>query len=315
MLGHHGSMNRTDRLLGMLLELQAHEWTRGAALSLTFGVSLRTVYRDVAALNASGVPIISLPGRGYSLMPGYFLPPLHFTLAEASMLSFGLDAARGLFDAEYARAADTAAQKVRAALPETRREDVDAVRERVRLVERAESGTTGETLGLLRRAVLERRVVQFLYAKPEREAQARRVQPQGLVRVGGVWLLQTYDPQRQAARTFRVDRISAPQLTAEVFERRDLPPPDPQRELRQTFVLRFPMALEQTLRERPHFFQTDVREDSGGLCVTLRAREIQNVLPWVLSWGGAVRVLEPPELRERIMAEARRMLEEAGERC
>ena len=190
------SMNRTDRLLGMLLELQGREWTRGAALSLTFGVSLRTIYRDVTALGESGVPIISVPGRGYSLMPGYFLPPLHFTLAEASLLSFGLDAAHGLFDAEYARAADSAAQKVRAALPEQRRADVDAVRERVKLVQRAEGGPGGETLGLLRRAVLERRVVRFLYIKPDAECQSRKVQPQGLARVNGVWLLQTYDPQR-----------------------------------------------------------------------------------------------------------------------
>ena len=304
-------MNRTDRLLGMLLELQAREWTRGAALSLTFGISLRTVYRDVTALNESGVPIISVPGRGYSLMPGYFLPPLHFTLAEASMLSFGLDAARGLFDAEYARAADTAAQKVRAALPETRREDVDAVRVRVKLVERAEGGPSGETLGLLRRAVLERRAVRFVYAKPNAEPQSRQVQPQGLARVGGVWLLQTYDLERQTARTFRVDRISAVQLTAESFERRELPPPAPEREPRQTFVLRFPLSLGQALRERPNFFQTDVRQDSDGWCVTLRAREIDNVLPWVLSWGGAVRVLESPELRERLRAEARAMLSES----
>ena len=304
-------MNRTDRLLGMLLELQGREWTRGAALSLTFGISLRTVYRDVTALNESGVPIISVPGRGYSLMPGYFLPPLHFTLAEASMLSFGLDAVRGLFDAEYARAAETAAQKVRAALPETRREDVDAVRVRVKLVERAESGPSGETLGLLRRALLERRVVTLMYLKPGASAAPRRIQPQSLARVNSVWLLRSFDPGQREGRTFRVDRMRDVRLTAETFERGALPPPDPERELRQTFVLRFALVLEQAVRERPSFFQTDVRQDSDGWCVTLRAREIQNVLPWVLSWGGAVRVLEPPELRERLRAEARAMLSES----
>lgn len=299
-------MNRTDRLLAMVLELQGREWTRGGELARRFEISLRTVYRDMLALSESGVPIISVPGRGYQLMPGYFLPPLHFTLEEASLLSFGLDAARGLFDAEYARAADTAAQKVRAALPESRRQDVDAVRGRVRLVESAAPAPAA--LGALRRAVLERRVVTFLYVRSDGAATSRRVQPQGLARVNGVWLLRSYDLGRGEARTFRVDRMQTVGLTAELFGRAALPPPDA--ELRQIFVLRFSLDLDQALSERPSFFQTQVRRTGAGLLITLRARDMDSIFPWVLSWGAAVQVLEPPNLRERLRAEARAMLAE-----
>lgn len=308
-------MNRTDRLLAMVLELQGREWTRGAALSKQFGVSLRTVYRDMLALNESGVPVISLAGRGYQLMPGYFLPPLHFTLEEASMLSFGLDAVRGVFDAEYARAADTAAQKLRAALPQSRRQDVDAVRERVSLVEPLSSGSLGETLGLLRRALLERRVVTLSYFKPDGSAAGsvtvRRIQPQSLARVNGVWLLRSIDLASGETRTFRADRMRDLRLTDEIFERIELPPPEPEREPRQTFALRFPLELEQALRERPSFFQTEVSEEAGGLYVTLRARNMESIWPWVLSWGAAVQVLAPSDLRERQRAEARAMLEQS----
>lgn len=301
-------MNRTDRLLAMVLELQGREWTRGGELARRFEISLRTVYRDMLSLSESGVPIISVPGRGYQLMPGYFLPPLHFTLEEASLLSFGLDAARGLFDAEYARAADTAAQKVRAALPESRRQDVDAVRQRVRLVESAAPAPAA--LGTLRRAVLERRVVTFSYTKPDGPATSRRIQPQGLARVNGVWLLRSLDLGRAEARTFRVDRMQKVCLTAELFERAALPPPGPDLEPRRTFVLRFPLASEQALSERPSFFQTQVRRTGADLLVTLQARNTESILPWVLSWDAAARVLEPPDLRERLRAEARAMLAE-----
>ena len=127
-------MNRTDRLLAVVLELQGREWTTAAALARQFGTSERTVYRDVLALNEAGVPVLSVPGRGYSLMPGYFLPPLHLSVPEAVMLSLGADTVRAAFDAEYRKAAESALKKLRAALPDGKRAEVAGLRERLRVV-------------------------------------------------------------------------------------------------------------------------------------------------------------------------------------
>ena len=69
-------MNRTDRLMGILLELQARGELRAEDLAETFEVSVRTIYRDVEALCETGVPVVATPGKGYRLMEGYFLPPL-----------------------------------------------------------------------------------------------------------------------------------------------------------------------------------------------------------------------------------------------
>ena len=69
-------MNRTDRLLAIVLELQGKGHQRAEDLAETFETSKRTIYRDIQALGQAGVPLISTPGRGYSLMKGYFLPPL-----------------------------------------------------------------------------------------------------------------------------------------------------------------------------------------------------------------------------------------------
>jgi predicted DNA-binding transcriptional regulator YafY len=82
-------MNRTDRLLAIVLELQAKGFQRAEDLAATFEVTKRTIYRDMMALSESGVPLISMPGQGYSLVEGYFLPPLSFTTDEAIMLLLG----------------------------------------------------------------------------------------------------------------------------------------------------------------------------------------------------------------------------------
>ena len=300
-------MNRTDRLLAMVLELREREWTRGAALAGRYEVSLRTIYRDMLALSEAGVPIISAAGRGYQLMPGYFLPPLHFTADEASLLSFGLDLARGAFDAGSSNAAETAGQKLRAALPEPRRLELDMLRQRTRLI--ADPPAAGP-LTELRRALLERRVVNFEYHKPGSVPATRRAQPQTLARVDGVWLLRALDLERQAARTFRVDRIERLHLSGEHFEHAQELPPAPDSEPRQTFLVWFPAALARPLRERPSFFQTEeAQEVPDGLRVRLSSRDVASVLPWVLSWGGAARVLESAELRDAVRAQARAMLE------
>ena len=76
-------MNRMDRLVGILLELQARGELRAGDLARTFEVSVRTIYRDVQALAETGVPVVATLGKGYRLMEGYFLPPLSFTGSEA----------------------------------------------------------------------------------------------------------------------------------------------------------------------------------------------------------------------------------------
>jgi len=98
-------MNRTDRLLAIVLELQGRGRCRAEDLARTFEVSTRTTYRDIQALCEAGVPIVSIPGRGYSLMEGYFLPPLSFSTDEATMLLLGSDVMAASFDEQYRAAA------------------------------------------------------------------------------------------------------------------------------------------------------------------------------------------------------------------
>ena len=84
-------MNRTDRLLAIVLELQRRRrsYCRAEDLAMHFEVSKRTIYRDVQALCEAGVPIVAAERQGYALIDGYFLPPLHLTTDEALILALG----------------------------------------------------------------------------------------------------------------------------------------------------------------------------------------------------------------------------------
>ena len=105
-------MNRTDRLLAIVLEIQAKKHIRAEDLAATFEVTKRTIYRDIGALSESGVPIVAMPGQGYSLVEGYFLPPLTFSSDEAIMLLLGTDFVAQNFDAHYRGAAQSASSKI-----------------------------------------------------------------------------------------------------------------------------------------------------------------------------------------------------------
>ncbi|WP_309573146.1 YafY family protein [Deinococcus sp.] len=305
-------MNRTDRLLAVVLELQGRTWTTAATLARQFGISERTVYRDVLALNEAGVPVLSVPGRGYSLMPGYFLPPLHLSVTEAVMLTLGADAVRAAFDAEFREAAESALKKLTAALPEARRQEVAGLRERLRVIP-PDEGADAESLRVLRSAVLGERAVDFTYHKPGGAPESRRVYPLSLVYLHGAWLLGAFDPGRAGRRTFRLSRVDDLHVQAETFTRDPAWRTGPERGengRNVTVRLHFPPGLHRALRERPSFYQQAVTATPDGLEVTLRVRDVRDILSWVLSWGAGVHVLEPTELRDAVQAEALGMLAE-----
>lgn len=302
-------MNRTDRLFAMLLELRGDGWTQAEGLARTFEISVRTVYRDMLALSEAGVPVVSLPGKGYRLLEGYFLPPLHLTVQEALMLTLGANALREAFDAEYAAAATSALSKLQAALPEGRRSEVTSLRTHLHMISE-DNGEDSEKLRRLRGAVMGRRVVTFDYHRPALSSQTRTVYPLSLIYLHGAWLLGAFDPLRGARRSFQLSRIEDLSISPNSFE----PDPSwrvsavPEERRAVTVRLHFPAELKRAVRERRSFFWAAEREVEEGVEVTLHVHALSDISAWVLAWGADVRVLEPPELRDWLREEARRIL-------
>jgi predicted DNA-binding transcriptional regulator YafY len=307
-------MNRTDRLLAIVLELQARRWARADDLAVTFEVNKRTIYRDMLALGESGVPVVSVPGRGYSLVEGYFLPPLTFSTDEAVMLLLGASFVAQNFDEQYRGAAHSAARKIVVVLPEPRRQEVASLEARIQFVAR-NGPLAPETLRCVRQAIIEHRTVRFRYHARYRDGRAsapapRAADPYALVHIGGAWIMVAYCHLRRADRRFRLDRMEEVEMLDVTFT------PPAQFTLRRgpeedrTLVVRalFDHETARWVDEAPSYFQVAREERADGVLVTLAVRQPGEVVNWLLSWGAHVRVLEPESLRALLAREAEGIL-------
>ena len=306
------SMNRTDRLMGILLELQARGDLRAEDLARRFEVSVRTVYRDLQALSEGGVPLVAMPGKGYRLMEGYFLPPLTFTATEAALLVLGGEFVRERVDAGLRASAADALRKLTAVLPAERRAAVERWQREI-LFPTYGTAADEPKLTQIRSAIQERRVVRLLYHAFRRPApEWREVEPVSLIYLTSDWQLAAYCRLRQAPRTFRLDRIDGLDPLGDRFALSDRHTLDRYRGAGMAGLaeahVRFDPAVERWVRERQPF--TFLREelDAAGPIFVYALREGRDLIAWLLSWGATFEVLSPPDLGARIAREAHRML-------
>jgi len=306
-------MNRTDRLLAIVLELQGRGRQRADDLASIFEVSKRTIYRDIEALCQMGVPVVSVPGRGYSLVEGYFLPPLRFTTDEAIMLTLGSDVMAQSFDADYRLAAESARRKIEGALPEGLRHDVQSLEESIRFLVRDSPAASpiASMLQQIRGAIIKRQTVGFEYhTRYGRDGKSawsyREVDPYTLVNLGGSWYTVGYCHMRQGIRHFRIHRIENLRL----LDRRFIRPTDFRfgpggRDSRQIRVRAlFSHEVMSWVRESPSFYVVSQEDAPDGLLVTFSVRQESDILQYLLGWGRHVQVLEPASLIQLIAEEA-----------
>jgi predicted DNA-binding transcriptional regulator YafY len=309
------SMNRTDRLLAIVLELQARGKQRAEDLAETFETSKRTIYRDIQALCEAGVPVVAVPGQGYALMEGYFLPPLSLTPDEATVLLLGAGVMEKSFDAEYSSVAMGAARKIAGALPQVQREKVQQLQQRIWFtVPGAGSQAEIERLQELRHAISQQQTVSFDYqTRDGREVHTREVDPYGLVHHNSTWYLEAFCHLRQTVRTFRLSRMTQVQRMPKTFT---LSGSNWRARHEQMFQSRdvavrllFKQQAVRWVKEDRFFYIVNREETKEGLLVTLAVRQIQEILRWVMGWGHHVQVLEPESLRQLVLEEAQALLE------
>jgi predicted DNA-binding transcriptional regulator YafY len=307
-------MNRTDRLLAMVLELQGKGRQRAEDLAATFEVSKRTIYRDIQALSEAGVPLVAVTGQGYTLVEGYFLPPLQFTVEEAVMLLLGSGVMARSFDAELGSSAHSAGQKIRGVLPERLRGEVAEMRESIHFVTEDGSGRAGEArlLPYLRRAILKRRSVLFTYVARQSAQGAgaetrREADPYALVHAGGAWYLVAYCHLRRSIRHFRLERMEDLAVGERSFVRPAGFGLQPGEDDGRNLVVRvlFAYDVARWVREARSYFAVAEEERHDGLLMTLQVRHEEDVLSWLLSWGSRALVVEPESLQLRVAEEAK----------
>ncbi|HEK9099748.1 YafY family transcriptional regulator [Bacillus pfraonensis] len=312
-------MNRTDRLLAILIELQRKQLVTAKSLAEKFETCKRTIYRDMQALSESGVPIFSMPGRGYSLMEGYFLPPIQFNPEEAVTLLLGSDYVQQNLDSGYATHAKSAKEKLEVILPPEQQKKVKELKGTFRFLsnaffhQKSEQEQLEKHLFLLQVAIQKQQCVSFSYRKPNQADQTKRtVNPYGLVNISGIWYIVSHCLLRQQIRHFRLDRMSDLQKEQKFFAKPEdfyLPDYQPVNTRTTTIHLLFHSAVSHKVIESRYFYIDSYQQKDDGFHVFLKSRNIDEVFSWILSWGSQVKVLEPTILSKKIREEAKKMLQ------
>lgn len=208
-------MRRADRLFRIIQLLRRRRLARARELAESLEVSERTIYRDIAALTASGVPIWGEAGVGYVLRAGFDLPPLMFEEQELEALMLGARIVQTWTDPELAEAAANAIAKVEAVLPERLRNLPGAAG--LSAPPSSRQVRPPVDLALIRRALRGRLKIRFRYRREDGAWTELSVRPLDLAFFGPVWLLAAWCELRQDFRSFRLDRMSGLVLLEERF--------------------------------------------------------------------------------------------------
>ena len=324
-------MPRNDQLARQWHILRRLEARRGvtlhelaSALPDDFPKHLRTLRRDLEALQAAGYPVLTERVNGetrWRLLDGARVPAIGFSPTELMALAVSRDLLRPLEGTAVRSALDSAVTKATAALPPGGPELVRQMREwlSVRLGPYKPYRRHRETIDRLSRAIADRRTVQIRYFTASRQVTTRReVDPYHLHYVGGALYLYSYDHLRRAVRTFAVERIRSVTVTDHAFQ---LPLGfDIGEYLEDALVVMQgrPIAVELVFdkptaawaRDRIwHPSQRLKRLPGGRLRMTLRVADTRELLGWILQFGAGVEVVRPDTLRQKVAAEARAILQ------
>ena len=160
----------------------------------------------------------------------------------------------------------------------------------------------------LQGAILERRVTSLRYFGRNRgEATTRHVEPFRLAFANGAWYLVAFCRLRQAERAFRLDRIDDLHVETEHFRSR--PAINHQETSGVEVIVRFTPSSSRWVSERQHWSFVRAEQIGDELIASYRPRNIDAIASWILGWGSDAEVLAPPDLRERLREESRRVLE------
>lgn len=212
-------MSRAERLLGLIEELRRHRRpVAGNVLAEALGVSIRTLYRDVASLRAQGATIDAEPGLGFVLRPGYMLPPLMFPDDEIEALVLGSRWVAERADPRLAEAARNALARIGGALPAEVAERLDATH----LVVGPPSTPVRDTVDLtvVRAAIRSERKLRIIYRDSGGRETVRLIWPFLLGFFDGARLVTAFCELRQDIRHFRTDRIASLDETGIRYPRR-----------------------------------------------------------------------------------------------
>ncbi|MCF6401511.1 YafY family transcriptional regulator [Chitinophaga filiformis] len=305
-------MNRIDRLSAILIQLQGKKVVRAAEIAERFDISLRTVYRDVRALQEAGVPVGAEAGTGYYLVEGYHLPPVMFSREEAAALLTGEKLMAYLSDKSNKKEFSNAMQKIKAVLRGSEKDFLESLEDNIAVVSRRPP--VGEEfpnrfLSDIQFCLGKQQILQLDYFAFHNETLTKReVEPIGIIFMTGNWYLIAWCRLRHGYRNFRMDRIKNVTVSAETYDK------DRHITLKEYIdkygeydtqpyevKVRFPAAFARRIGDQKFYYGL-IEEHTVGECteMTFMAPCLIWFGRWLLTWGAAPEIIAPAELTERM---------------
>lgn len=200
-------MNRIDRLFGILVLLQSKKYISSEKIASQFGISTRTVYRDMKALGEQGIPISFEQPKGYFIVEGYFLPPISFNSDEANALLLMERFLDGFADKSINQHYTSALNKVKAVLRTGQKEKLESLNENIKLQLPQRLKNDFEYLSILQNAIAEKCSIELAYKNNKEELSKRNIEPIGLIFYAFSWHLIGFCHLRNEYRDFKISSI------------------------------------------------------------------------------------------------------------
>lgn len=208
---------RLPRLTAIITQLQTKRLLTATELAERFSVSVRTIYRDIRALEHAGVPIITEEGKGYSLMEHYRLPPIMFTERQANALVLAEQLVLKNKDASFVKDYTEAIEKIKAVLRYNEKDKANLLTERTRFSQNINNERNSSNLSDLQFALTNYRLTTIEYTNLNNTTSKRQIEPFALLSTQESWLLVAWCRLRKEFRYFRLDRMGKIEVLTTTF--------------------------------------------------------------------------------------------------
>ncbi|HYJ37970.1 MAG TPA: YafY family protein [Chitinophagaceae bacterium] len=316
-------MNRIDRLAAILIQLQSRPLVKAQDIADKFSISLRTVYRDVKALEEAGVPVIGEAGSGYRLMEGYKLPPVMFSLEEATALLTASKLVQSKTDATISRHFIAALDKIRAILRHSEKGHIEEIDEHIAVMPHpaiVHQPQSDLHLQSILQAIGRSTAIEITYTSLEKnETTQRELEPIGIYYLGSHWYLIAYCQLRKDYRNFRTDKIGRLKITDKQIS--GIHPPlqsfiaqmSAEREVQKVVVDVDPCIVKHLGEQK--FYNGFVKEEKYGdyIRMTFLTGSLMGFSRWFMLYGDHARIVEPVELNEMVSTIAENILRKIEE--
>lgn len=299
------------RLITLILLLQHKPGQKASMLAAELGISIRTLHRYFGMLDEMGIPVYAERGPygGFSLVPGYRLPPLIFTPEEAVALSLGTGLVREMWGQLYIDAALGAEAKLENVLPPEQRREIAWARNSLLAtgINRADMEKLTPCLTALRKAIKDNRQVTMVYQSGRSSnGEERNVDLYGLFHRSGWWYAVGFCHLRHGLRTFRVDRIVDVRINNQAFSKpvdfdlHEYVARDWEVATQIVVNMLFKAQIAHLAQYARGYWDSLEEQPDGSILVTFQAPDIYAAASHALSYGPGVEVLEPAEVSRTV---------------